>query len=237
MIRDRFDNQQRGFVERSAELFLDEHQFAVFDFEIFDVIGQLELIPLFGEFFLQRFVDQRCGHGEIADFDLGGIECRVTIFSSEVSGESEVDVFACDLGKKLSPNDVSVHGDLVILDIGNCARELSGGSAGRSIRGRSRRRQYSNLREPSRQFAGIYADFAFTVTRRPGLREPVDLFLEGCALAAAAAGGSAGATGAGRFNTRTNARIELARVAKLMIRRNLTMRPPPFYGTRGECMV
>ncbi len=39
------------------ELFLDEHQLAVFDFEIFHVAGKPELIALLGEFFLQHFVD------------------------------------------------------------------------------------------------------------------------------------------------------------------------------------
>src|SRR5208282_1992724 len=47
-----------------------------------------------------------------------------------------------------------------------------------------------------------------------------------CALAAAAAGATAGATGAGRFNTRTSVRIEIARVAKLMMRCSFTKRPP-----------
>src|SRR5208337_2653489 len=60
-----------------------------------------------------------------------------------------------------------------------------------------------------------------------------------CALAAAAAGAAAGASGAGRLNTRTSARIEIARVAKLMIRCSFTRTPPPllsvvlFYGTRA----
>src|SRR6266704_3635899 len=48
-----------------------------------------------------------------------------------------------------------------------------------------------------------------------------------CALAAAAAGEAAGASGAGRFNTRTSVRIDIARVAKLMIRRSFTKLPPP----------
>src|SRR6202163_1819192 len=61
-----------------------------------------------------------------------------------------------------------------------------------------------------------------------------------CALAAAAAGEAAGASGAGRFNTRTSVRIDIARVAKLMIRCTFTKTPPPlltsaaFHGTRGE---
>jgi len=39
-------------------LFLDEHQFTVFDFEIFDVVRQFELIALLGKFFLQYSVNQ-----------------------------------------------------------------------------------------------------------------------------------------------------------------------------------
>ena len=66
--------------------FLHEHELAVFDFDIFDVVRQLELIALLGEFFLQHFVDQRCGHREIANLDLGRIEGGVTIFGAKMSG-------------------------------------------------------------------------------------------------------------------------------------------------------
>src|ERR1700676_3154870 len=47
------------------------------------------------------------------------------------------------------------------------------------------------------------------------------------ALAAAAAGAAAGASGAGRLNTRTSVRIEIARVTKLMMRCSFTKTPPP----------
>src|SRR6202521_1015168 len=92
------------------KLFLHEHQFAVFDFEIFHVAWKLELIALLGELFLQHFIDQRRGHREIANLNLSGIEGGVTIFGAEMSGESEIDVFASDLGEKLTANDVSIHG-------------------------------------------------------------------------------------------------------------------------------
>jgi hypothetical protein len=108
------------------KLFLHEHQFAVFDFEIFHVAGKLELIALLGELFLQHF-----------------------------------------MRTSLSPSP----GTLV--------------SASR---------------------------FTFS--------------WKDCALAAAAAGEAAGASGAGRFNTRTSVRIEIARVAKLIIRCTFTKTPP-----------
>src|SRR3984893_1286077 len=116
----------RFVVEGEAQgtLFLHKHQLAVFDSEIFHVVGKLELIALLGEVFLQHFVDQRCRHGKIADLDLGGIEGGITIFGAEMSGEGEIDVFAGDLREKLTANDVSIHGDLVILDIVNPARKL-----------------------------------------------------------------------------------------------------------------
>ena len=48
-------------LNHRATLFFHEHQLAVFDFEIFHVVGKLELIALLGEFFLQHFVDQDAG--------------------------------------------------------------------------------------------------------------------------------------------------------------------------------
>src|ERR1035438_8367495 len=83
--------EERG---HTGSLFLDEYQLAVFDFEVFHIIGQLDLIMLFCEFFLQDLVHQRRGHGEIADLDLCGIEGGITIFGAEMSGQGEVDVSA-----------------------------------------------------------------------------------------------------------------------------------------------
>src|ERR1700694_5371046 len=77
----------------------------------------------------------------------------------------------------------------------------------------------------------------------PGTLGSASLFTfswKDCALAAVAAGASAGATGAGRLNTSTSVKIQIARVAKLMIRCSFTKLPPPlltstaFHGTRGQ---
>src|SRR5260370_375505 len=121
-------------ARRWQSLFFPEHQLAVFNLQIFDVIGQLELIAVFAALFLQYFM-------------------RTCISSS------------------------------------------------------------------------------------PGARGGASRFTfswKDCALAAAASGASAGATGAGRFNTRTSVSIEIASVAKLIMRRSFTKTPPPFYGTRGK---
>src|SRR4029077_9856916 len=140
----------------TGALFLDKDQFAVFDCEILHVAGKLELIALLGQFFLQHFADQRHGHGEISDFNFGGIEGGIAIFGAKMSGQGEIHVFASDLGEKLTTNDVSIHGDLVVLNIGNragklhcaaCVGRVGGGRTGGGIRGSSRRQQASSLRE------------------------------------------------------------------------------------------
>src|SRR5208283_1994548 len=128
---------------------------------------------------------------------------------------------------------------------GGC--RVGGGSAGGSIRGRSRGcgQQAGSLRERSRQFSRIHAAFALAFSGRLGCASWFTFSWKDCALAAAAAGATAGATGAGRFNTRTSVRIEIARVAKLMMRCSFTKRPPAvavlsvaaFHGTRGARQV
>jgi len=121
-----------GFVFRN--LLFHEHQFAVLDLQVFDVVGQLQLIVLLGKFFLEGVIDQRYRHAEIAQLDLGGFEGGVAVFGAEVSSEGEVHVFPGDLSEKLPAHDVAIHRNLIILDIGNRARKFR--SAGGRGRGR-----------------------------------------------------------------------------------------------------
>ena len=45
-------SQPQEFLTASGNLFLLEHELAIFYFDVFHVIWQLELIALFGQFFL-----------------------------------------------------------------------------------------------------------------------------------------------------------------------------------------
>ena len=72
--------------KRIGSLLLHKHQFAIFDFDVFDVVRQLELIALLGQFLLQHLVHQRCWYAEIADLEFGGVKGSVAVFGAEMSG-------------------------------------------------------------------------------------------------------------------------------------------------------
>lgn len=101
-------------------------------------VWDFEAVALFGQFSLQGGIDEGDGNFHVADFELGGIERRVAILFAHVAGDGHPDVFSANFSEELAVDDVAVHGDLLVFDVGHAAADIgvgrkigtaSGGSA------------------------------------------------------------------------------------------------------------